>query len=1127
MGRMIVLRKIISLLICAAMVFQTATVITHAEETNKIYVSVYGSDSADGSIDAPLKSLKGAVEYIKNNKDRLGNSVNVLFHEGKYNISSTTEITGDMFDGTVTFMPYNNEKVVFSGAAELPSNKFSKVENAEILQKLPQKSRGNVMQFNLENAGLSYSLSDSTIPYIYVNDIMKTTARYPNEGHLKASKANGTKSFECDDEEVSKWGNAKDLQLIASSGATYFWYPLKASVDGSVITADRTVRKNAEFWAENLLEELDMPGEYFTDRENNVLYYYPDSDMEDANIEITSMMSAAVKIKGASNITFDGLEFDKFGAEVFNVTDSENINIKNCVIKYSQGGNAIYFSGNNSKITDNYFYGCANTVITFHGGELKTLKRGNVEVSNNRISMCGFYGRNSIISSGSAASQIPSDFGNKIENNIIQDCMTFMGISCGANDYTINGNEIINQGYYIGDGGAIYMGRSNTKYGTEAAYNYIHDGHKGDAEYAYCGLYSDDGYGNSYFHHNVISDMYVGMILNSGMNCRFNNNLMINNTASPSGISRMASWTPDSGVYDIGTSSTFLNEVETLLKRTSYGSVVAEHYPYLKDTLSRRPYFAPWDTEIMGNVSINCGGSFGRIWHPYYKNDGVTPVIDGEKELIEQNPDALFYAERYVGSNLFKGYIVDEYKLYGKKITNESGEDLNATEAGNPKLDYDDALFRDAQNGDYTLTDKFSSDVSTVNEIDMSTMSIVSTTNPNIYKTPADTVRLINVQNMGADAEFIWERTENASKYRLMIAKDSGFNDVVYDETMHDTGEVLVKKVSLEPSTEYFWKVEAYGIAKNNKFTAVSNIASFTTNADNALYKDSLNYAVSLADSMMEKYNSGLIEFSDSAIFDELKIKSAEMKEILNNAASQQVVDNGEQALLNLLVKARACMTEFDIKIKEVEADESSDDVSVVCAGAKPNTLVSVLVTNPEYDINNVPNALNLKAVQYSDTVLADNDGVVKFSFNTRVDGEDRSGLYTLYVKGVTGEIVSKTYSYGTVYAGAITYKNADGQTFETLKECGSGEVTMSCLIQNNTSDSIAPSIITAFYDNDVLTGVKTNISDEIAAFSSKTVEWKADVNIDKTTSAKVMFWDSLVSMKPLAKCRIIYESAK
>ena len=1108
------------------MVFQTATAITYAEKTDEIHVSVYGSDSADGSIGAPLKSLKGAVEYIKNNKELLGTEVKVLFHEGRYNISSTTEIIGDMFGGcTVTFMPYNNEKVVFSGAAELPSNKFSKVENAEILQRLPQKSRGNVMRFNLENAGLSYSLSDGTIPYMYVNDIMKTTARYPNEGHLKASKANNTKSFECDDEEVLKWSNAKDLRLIASSGATYFWYPLKVSADGSVITADRSVRKNAEFWAENLLEELDMPGEYFTDRENNILYYYPDSDMEEANIEITSMMSTAVRIKNTSNITFDGLEFDKFGAEVFNITDSEYINIKNCVIKYSQGSNVIYFSGNESKITDNYFYGCANTVITFHGGELKSLKRGNVEVSNNRISMCGFYGRNSIISSGNAAAQIPSDFGNKIEHNIIQDCMTFMGISCNANDYTINGNEIINQGYYIGDGGAIYMGRSNTKYGTEAAYNYIHDGHKGDAEYAYCGLYSDDGYGNSYFHHNVISDMYMGMILNSGMNCRFNNNLMINNTASPSGISRMASWSPDSGTYDIGMSSTFLNEVETLLKKTSYGSVVAEHYPYLKDTLSRTPYFAPWDTEITGNVSINCGGSFGRIWHPYYKNDGVTPVINGEAKMVEKNPEALYYAEQYVGSNLFKGYIVDEYRLYGKEITNESGEDLNATAAGNPKLDYDDALFRDAENGDYTLTDKFSSDVSTVDEIDMSTMSIVSTTNPNIYKTPADTVRLVNIQK--TDAEFIWERTENASKYRLVIAKDSGFNNVVYDETMHDTGEALIKKVNLEPSTEYFWKAEAYGLAKNDRFTAVSNVASFTTEADNALYKDGLNYAVSLADSMIEKYNGGLIEFSDSAIPGNLKIKSAEMKEILQNASSQQVIDNGEQTLLNLLVKARACMTEFDIEIKEVNADENSDDVSVVCAGAKPNTLVSVLVTNPEYDIKNVPDELNLKAVQYSDTVLADNDGVVKFSFNTRVDGEDRSGLYTLYVKGITGEIVSKTYSYGTVYAGAITYKNADGQTFETLKECGSGEVTMSCLIQNNTSDPISPSIITAFYDNDVLMGVKMGISDEIASFSSKTVEWKAEVNIDKATSAKVMFWDSLISMKPLTKYRIIYESVK
>ena len=360
-----------------------------------------------------------------------------------------------------------------------------------------------------------------------------------------------------------------------------------------------------------------------------------------------------------------------------------------------------------------------------------------------------------------------------------------------------------------------------------------------------------------------------------------------------------------------------------------------------------------------------------------------------------------------------------------------------------------------------------------------------------------------------------------------MIAKDSEFNNVVYDETIHDTGEALVKKVSLDASTKYFWRVEAYGLAKNDRFTAVSDIAALTTGADNALYKESLNYAVSLADSMIEKYNGGLIEFSDSGISDELKIKSAEMKEILKNTASQQAVDNGEQALLNLLVRARKCMTAFDIAIKEVKADESSDDVAVVCAGAKPNTLVSVLVTNPEYDINNIPEELNLKAVQYSDTVLADNDGVVNFSFSTRVDGEDRSGLYTLYIKGITGETVSKTYSYGTFYAGAITYKNAAGQTFETLKECAGGEVTMSCLIQNNTSEPITPSIITAFYNNDVLTEVKTSVSDEIAAFSSKTVEWKADVNIDTATSAKVMFWDSLMSMKPLTRCRIIYETAK
>jgi len=72
---------------------------------------------------------------------------------------------------------------------------------------------------------------------------------------------------------------------------------------------------------------------------------------------------------------------------------------------------------------------------------------------------------------------------------------------------------------------------------------------------------------------------------------------------------------------------------------------------------------------------------------------------------------------------------------------------------------------------------------------------------------------------------FTWGTPINATVYRLQIAKDSGFgNLIVNDSTITDTSETIT--TSLEELTKYYWRVSAKNISGTSAF---SNTRSFTT----------------------------------------------------------------------------------------------------------------------------------------------------------------------------------------------------------------------------------------------------------------------------------------------------------
>ncbi|MHC1738937.1 MAG: T9SS type A sorting domain-containing protein [Ignavibacteriaceae bacterium] len=91
--------------------------------------------------------------------------------------------------------------------------------------------------------------------------------------------------------------------------------------------------------------------------------------------------------------------------------------------------------------------------------------------------------------------------------------------------------------------------------------------------------------------------------------------------------------------------------------------------------------------------------------------------------------------------------------------------------------------------------------------------------------TPTLVSPLNNATGVSTLPVFTWNASANATSYRLIIATNSDFSDVVFnDSTITDTSKTLIS--ALQNNKEYFWKVNA----KNGSGTSgYSEVRNFTT----------------------------------------------------------------------------------------------------------------------------------------------------------------------------------------------------------------------------------------------------------------------------------------------------------
>lgn len=550
------MRKLVAFMLLCILIIP---VVVFADKGGEIvlHVSPNGTDSNAGTIERPLKTLDGARQKVQQvNRKK---PVRVIFHEGEYVFDKTVNFNAKD-SGTawapVTYEAAENENVVFTGGVRMNTSKFTKVTDQNILRRLPDDAKDKVIQLDLKKQGINNikpitfansfnSLADAYVSF-YLNGKQQMISQWPNGMNeytvfdsLLGSGDNNTRSakggsFTYTGFRPARWTEADQWYIGVFTYDYAFERVLAKSVnpnEASITLATGTYfglrASGSKRWkAFNLLEEIDIPTEWFLDRNNMILYYYPPHKLTDDDVFDMAMLETEFirTERNASYITFKGIHFTKGRSHAINI-NSDDITIDNCTFSYINR-NGIMVRSKTVNILNNRFLHIDGSAIYIYDENLHLEKGRDKYIKNNYMyNIASFMGTQIHANYFEATNVI-------FENNTLHNLWGGAVIT-GQLGYEnkIRYNEIYNFDQMISDGGALYAGRNYGMPGNEYAYNFLYDFHPKDKfihDAAIQGIYMDDLMSGGIIHHNIIyNGGDSGIQIGGGQNNTVDNNIIL------------------------------------------------------------------------------------------------------------------------------------------------------------------------------------------------------------------------------------------------------------------------------------------------------------------------------------------------------------------------------------------------------------------------------------------------------------------------------------------------------------------------------------------------------------------------------------------------------------------------
>ncbi|MCF6468733.1 phage tail protein [Nonomuraea sp. MG754425] len=509
-----------------------------------LYVATDGNDSGNGTKGRPLRTLEGARDAIRKLKARQGlprGGVTVYLRAGSYDRTASFALDpqdSGTADAPIVYRSHPGETVRLTGGRKLAHDDFTPVTDDAVLRRIVEEpARGKVLQVNLKALGIGdygqlsrhgyWKANDvSVVPpmELYVAGQGMTLARWPNDGTVQMGEIvdagptvkdpdlqnrGGTFGYTYD--RPRHWTQAEDVWMDGIFGYSWEWsYNKVAAIDTE---AKRITLRYGEMsglmkswypdfhFAENLLEELDAPGEYYIDRTKGVLYLVPNAAFraEQGDVTVTMLKEPMIRTAGASHVSFQELvmEYGRslpaviLGGSDVTIERSDIQNFADGGVYINSAGRYVYdgipdrSKGRDHAVISSTIRHVGGVGVVLNGGDDKTLEPGRNRVENSHIHDFAYYHK------AYNPGVMFDGVGNRASGNEIHDA-PHPGIIVHGNDHLIEYNDIYDICQTFQDLGAIYMNAGMTPHerGTVIRRNYFH--HIGEGRDGVEGVYPDN-----------------------------------------------------------------------------------------------------------------------------------------------------------------------------------------------------------------------------------------------------------------------------------------------------------------------------------------------------------------------------------------------------------------------------------------------------------------------------------------------------------------------------------------------------------------------------------------------------------------------------------------------------------
>lgn len=621
-----------------------------------LYVSNSGNDTWSGKTDSvnvkkndgPLKTLEGARNELR--KLRIQGKlpkgeILVEILGGTYEMSETFELEntdgGEKPESRIIFAGREGEEVRLNGGRQLKV--WKPVTDEKVLNMFYPEARGKIFMTDLKAAGiLTYGSPEGGGAELFFNDRPMRISRYPNTGFIGITgvlnenpvDVRGTKGdlkgkFLFSDNRVTKWVNEKDAWVHG------YWFWDWSEQRHKILKID-TRRKLIEvvppyhnygyrtgqwFYGFNLLSEIDEPEEYYIDRTEGILYFYPPSEIKEGKAYL-SVNKNIINFKNVTFVTFQGLTIEGCTGTAVTMDGCDSCIIEGCTVR-NTGDNAVVINaGKSSGVSscDIYEAGAGGILIT--GGDRQTLTPSGNFAENNYIHHIARLKR--VYNPGISISGV----GNVIKNNLIEH-VPHMAIGFTGNDNIIEYNELNDVCFESNDAGAIYTGRNWTMRGNIIRYNYLRNisGFEGKG----CvGIYLDDAFSSAEIYGNIFYKVTRAMMIGGGRDNKVINNIFIDCDPSIHVDSRGLGWMENLHIPD------WIKEAEekgTILGIAYKNPPYSERYPELVNIINDEPR-APKGNIVSNNICL--GGNWDKpsgFWNTAIDKK-ARPYLKMEKNVV-------------------------------------------------------------------------------------------------------------------------------------------------------------------------------------------------------------------------------------------------------------------------------------------------------------------------------------------------------------------------------------------------------------------------------------------------------------------------------------------------------------